>query len=205
MKTTKTKRAGLTSRRTFLKTGAAAAGAALLGAAVKATPSSATDQAQDNIEEVQLLFVQTSKDVVLEKGKMTLKGISPMTIFFSDRPKRIAGHMATEDFVADWKEGKGKNSFVDNPPNATLSIFGKDEIVDIVIELKNPRLNGNDFIYDIGVLEEDHPITSGPCSLFIDPIGRPLSPISIAGVHRRHRRRHRRHARHRHEAMHHRR
>jgi anaerobic selenocysteine-containing dehydrogenase len=51
-----------TSRRTFLKTGAAAAGAALLGAAVKATPSSATDQAQDNIEEVQLLFVQTSKD-----------------------------------------------------------------------------------------------------------------------------------------------
>ena len=50
-----------------------------------------------------------------------LKGIGPMTIFFSDRPKRIAGHMATEDFVADWKEGKGKNSFVDNPPNATLS------------------------------------------------------------------------------------
>jgi len=180
------------SRRAFLKTGAAAAGVALLGAAVKATPSSATDQAQDNIEEVQLLFVQTSKDVVLEKGKMTLKGISPMTIFFSDRPKRIAGHMATEDFVADWKEGKGKNSFVDNPPNATLSIFGKDEIVDIVIELKNPRLNGNDFIYDIGVLEEGHPITSGPCSLFIDPIGRPLSPISIAGVHRRHRRRARR-------------
>jgi hypothetical protein len=194
MKTTKTKRVGLTSRRTFLKTGAAAAGAALLGAAIKATPTTAADQAQDNLEEVQLLFVQTSKDVALEKEKMTLKGISPTTIFFSDRPKRIAGHMATEDFVADWKEGKGKNSFVDDPPNATLSIFGKDEIVDIVMELKNPRLKGNDFIYDIGVLEIDHPITSGPCSLFIDPIGRPLSPTSVAGVHRRHRRRRRRHA-----------
>jgi len=178
-----------TSRRTFLKTGAAAAGAALLGAAVRATPSSATNQAQDNLEDVQLLFVQTSKDVVLGKGKMTLKEISPTTIFFSDRPKRIAGHMATEEFVDDWKEGKGKNNFVDDPPNAALSIFGKDEIVDIVMELKNPRLKGNDLIYDIGVLEEDHPITSGPCSLFIDPIGRPLSPVSVAGVHRRHRRR----------------
>ena len=50
MKTTKTKRVGLTSRRTFLKTGAAAAGAALLGAPAKATPSSATDQAQGNLE-----------------------------------------------------------------------------------------------------------------------------------------------------------
>jgi len=183
-----------TSRRTFLKTGAAAAGAALLGAAVRATPSSATNQAQDNLEDVQLLFVQTSKDVVLGKGKMTLKETSPTTIFFSDRPKRIAGHMATEEFVDDWKEGKSKNNFVDDPPNATLSIFGKDEIVDIVMELKNPRLKGNDLIYNIGVLEEDHPITSGPCSLFIDPIGRPLSPVSVAGVHRRHRRRRRRHA-----------
>ena len=181
-----------TSRRTFLKTGAAAAAAALLGAAVKATPTTASDQAKDNLEEVQLLFVQTSKDVALEKGKMTLKGISPTTIFFSDRPKRIAGHMTTEEFVVDWKEGKGKNNFVDDPPNSTLSIFGKDEIVDIVMELKNPRLKGNDLIYDIGVLEEDHPIPSGPCSLFIDPIGRPLSPTSVAGVHRRHRRRRRR-------------
>ena len=193
----KERKAAKQSRRTFLKNGAAAAGAALLGAAVKATPSSATDQAQDNIEDVQLLFVQTSKDVVLGKGKMTLKEISPTTIFFSDRPKRIAGHMATEEFVDDWKEGKGKNSFVDDPPNATLSIFGKDEIVDIVTELKNPRLKGNDLIYDIGVLEEDHPITSGPCSLFIDPVGRPLSPTSVAGVHRRHRRR----ARRRHEVI----
>ncbi len=44
-----------TSRRIFLKTGAAAAGAALLGAAVKATPTTAADQAQDKQEEVQLL------------------------------------------------------------------------------------------------------------------------------------------------------
>ena len=175
--------------RTFLKTGVVTAGVALLGAATKATATTAADQAQDSLEEAQLLFVQTSKDVALENSKMTLKGIGPTTIFFSDRPKRIAGHMDTEEFVADWKEGKGKNSFAADPPNATLSIFGKDEIVDIVMELQNPRLEGSDLIYDIGVLEQDHSITSGPCSLFIDPVGMPLSPTSVAGVHRRHRRR----------------
>jgi len=193
------------SRRAFLKTGAAAAGAALLGAAVKATPATAADQAQDNLEEVQLLFVQNAKDVVMGKGRLTLIGVSPTTLFFSDRPKRVVGHMTTADFVLEWQEGTGKESFHADPPNATLSIFAKDEIVDIVVELKNPRLAGGALVYSIDVLEEEEPVPSGPVSLFIDPIGRPLSPISIAGVHRRHRRRHRRHARHRHEAMHHRR
>jgi len=186
-----------TSRRTFLKVGAAAAGTTLLGALLA--------QAQGKEEQVQLLFVQTAKDVVMGKGRLTLIGVSPTTIFFSDRPKRIAGHMSTADFVGEWQEGTGKESFHADPPNAALSIFTKDEIVDVVVELKNPRLAGGALVYDIDVLEEDEPIPSGPVSLFIDPIGRPLSPVSVAGVHRRHRRRHRRHAHHRHEVSHHRR
>jgi hypothetical protein len=99
--------------------------------------------------------------------------------------------MTTKDFVDEW--GEGGNSFAADPPNATLSIFGEDEIVDIVLTLKNPRLVGDDLIYDIAVLEEDVGPISGESSLFIDPIGRPLSPVSVAGVHRRHRRRVRRH------------
>ncbi len=127
----------------------------------------------------------------MEKGKLTLQRVSQTTIFFTDRPKRLAGHMTTSDFVEDW--GVGKNSFADNPPNATLSIFGKDEIVDIVLTLKNPRLEGGNLVYDIAVLLEDVPPVSGQSSLFIDPIGRPMSPMSIAGVHRRERRHVRRH------------
>jgi hypothetical protein len=184
----------VTSRRTFLKTGATAAGAALLGAAIKATGASATDQDQQDLEDVQFLFVQTAKDIVMGKGRLTLIGINPTTLFFADRPKRIAGHMSTEDFVLEWQEGTGKESFHADPPNATLSIFAEDEIVDVVVELKYPRLAGGALVYDIDVLEKDEPIPSGPVSLFIDPIGHPASPGSVAGVHRRHRRRHRRHA-----------
>ncbi|MGB5884305.1 MAG: hypothetical protein WBG28_09430 [Desulfobulbales bacterium] len=147
--------------------------------------------AEEKTEMAELLFVQNSHDVSLEKGKLTLKKVGPTTLFFTDRPQRTAGHMTTKDFVDDWSVGE--NNFADNPPNAALSVFGEDEIVDIVVTLKNPRLEGENLIYDIAVLEGDPGPVSGQNSLFIDPLGRPLSPGSVAGVHRRHRRRVRRH------------
>jgi len=189
------------TRRHFLIKGAAVAGAALMGTALKDMSASAAaetrdkqkDKQQDKQQEVQWLFVQTAKAAVFENSTLRLKEISPATLFFSDRPKRVAGHITTEDFLLDWKEGK--DNFSVDPPNAVLSIFGDDEIADIVVELKNPRLEGNDLVYDIGIIKEDVPKISGPCSLFIDPLGRPLSPTSVRGVHRRHRRRRiRRHA-----------
>lgn len=182
-----------TSRRTFLKTGAAAAGAVFLGEAFNLSFASAAEKTRQDLKDVQLLFVQNAKDVSLKNGRLTLIGVSLTTIFFSDRPRRIAGHMHTEDFVLEWQKGTCKESFRTVPPNGTLSIFAEDDIVDIVLELKNPRLAGGALVYDIAVLEQDEPIPSGPVSLFIDPIGRPMSPGSIAGVHRRERRRVRRH------------
>ena len=116
-----------------------------------------------------------------------------MTLFFTDRPERIAGHIPTEEFLLDWKEGEDEANFAADPPNAVLSIFGKEEIVDIVVELIKPQLEKDDLVYKIKVIEEDLSEISGSCSLFIDPIGRPVSPTSIAGIHRRQRRRRRRH------------
>lgn len=162
----------------------------MLACFVMAVGLATAGQALGAEESLQLLFVQNAKGAVLGKGRLVLKEVSPTTIYFSDRPKRIAGHMETADFVLDWQEGKGKGSFAEDPPNGALSILGKDTIVDVVVELKNPRLVGTDLVYDIKVLEKDIAIPSGPCSLFIDPLGRPASPTSVAGVRRRERRRH---------------
>ena len=142
-------------------------------------------RAEDTSKTVQLLYVQNSQDVRIEKDKLILKDIAATTIYFSDRPERIAGHMTTSDFVAEW--GEGKNSFAADPPNASVSIFGENEIIDIVVTLKNPRLVGDDLVYDSEILLEDKKPISGQCSLFIDPVGRPRSPTSVAGVHRRER------------------
>ena len=74
--------------------------------------------------------------------------------------------------------GHGENSFRDDPPNAVLAFLEEgDEITeDVVVTLTHPRLKGSDLTYRATVLEGELPRTSGACSLFIDPIGRPPAP-----------------------------
>jgi hypothetical protein len=135
----------------------------------------------------QLLFVQGATGVELGAGgrTLTLKGLSPTTLFFSDRPVRIAGHYRTEEYLDFWKNGP--DSFLKDPPNATLSVFlkGKDELNDVVVTLRNPRVSGGDITYDVTVISGTLPQGGGPASLFIDIIGLPFTPLSFAGVARR--------------------
>ena len=138
---------------------------------------------QQDEEIIEYLMVQNSEDVKVTSNTLTLIGISPTTIFFSDRPKRIVGHVYTEDVITIWNEGK--DNLAEDPPNATLSIFGENEIIDLVIELKNPKMEDDNFTYDIVLLDGEIPDFGGRASLFIDPVGRPLTPVSAGGVARR--------------------
>jgi hypothetical protein len=110
--------------------------------------------------------------------------VSPVTVFFTDRPERIAGNMPTRAFVPFWSDGK--DSFAKDNPNANLSVLEPDKVVaDIVVTLANPVLNGDDLSYDVKILEGTMPAAGGPVSLFIDVIGMPMTPLSYAGVARR--------------------
>jgi len=144
-------------------------------------------QAED--EECEMLFVEQAKSMAFSAGVMTLTGVNPTIIFFCDRPVRVAGHMTLDAFIG--LVSKGENSFKENPPNAALSIFGSDgHVGQVVMELsKAPKIDGTTMSFEIQVLEGTMPKIGGPIALFIDPIGRPASPTSRAGVHRRHRRR----------------
>ena len=97
--------------------------------------------------------------------------------------------MLSRHFVANWAEGD--NSFAENPPNAVLT-FGEpgDRLPeDAVVVIQDPHLDGDTLTYSIKLLDGTVPAATGPCALFIDPLGRPLSPVSVAGMHRRARRR----------------
>ncbi len=145
-------------------------------------------ESKDNSEHmVNMLFVQSADGAELKNGKLRLKGINRATIFFSDRPDRITGHEPTEDFVYNW--GVGDDSFQANPPNATLSIVTGPQPQEIVLVLKSPVIHSNDLIYDVKVLDGPQTVIGGATSLFIDTLGRPMSPGSVAGVKRRERRR----------------
>ena len=143
-------------------------------------------------DEFEALFVQSAQRVTSGDGAFTLHSLAPATLMFSDRPERIVGHLTAEQFVEGW--GHGENSFLVDPPNAVLSFLaaGEETPEDVVLTLTNPRLEGDDLTYSATVLDGDLSDATGPCSLFIDPIGRPLSPASVMGVRRRSRRRARR-------------
>jgi hypothetical protein len=146
-------------------------------------------------DEFEALYAQSATGMAYENGQLTLNGISPTTLYFSDRPQRITGHIPTEEFFDSW--GEGDDSFADDPPNAVLSIFTEEEIHDVVVVLSDPTLDGNRVSYSVDILDGEMPAVGGASSLFIDMIGRPLTPVSVAGVRRRGRRRGRRRMRRR--------
>lgn len=152
-------------------------------------PTAPTPESAIQLEE---MFVHLARRVTSDQKTLTLHGLSPSTLYFSDRPERVVGHMTTEQFVATW--GEGPNSFEEDPPNAVLSYVqtGSDTPNDAVVILTNPVAGDESITYSIEVLDGEVPAESGAVSLFIDPFGRPLSPVSVGGIHRRDRRRDRR-------------
>ena len=143
----------------------------------------------DAMEANESMFVQTANSFAAADGRLSLGGVAPATLYFSDRPKRAVGHVSNADFVGLW--GEGENSFQEDPPNAVLAFLEPSDQVpeDVVVVIRDPRLEDGSISYAFDALEGAVPSTAGPCTLFIDPLGRPLSPMSIAGVRRRQMRR----------------
>jgi len=169
----------MTTRRTLFV--AAPAFAATLAAG----ESARAQNVQSSSKTADFLFVQTAKGMAFDKtgGKLTLEGVSPVTLFFADRPERIAGNMNTTTFVPFWN--KGKDSFLPDPPNADVSILEGDQLRQVVVVLRDPVLQGDRLIYTVKVLQGEMPDKAADISVFIDIIGMPLTPVSFAGVARR--------------------
>ncbi len=158
--------------------------ASALAAAIAAKPTVANASGESQ-QKVDFLFVQTAKDLVFDasSNKLTLEGISPVTLFFSDRPQRIAGNMETTVFVPFWN--RGKNSFLSDPPNADISILEGNRLHQTVAVLRDPTLTDDALTYTVKVLKGEMPSRASLVSIFIDIIGMPVTPVSYAGVARR--------------------
>ncbi len=128
-----------------------------------------------------MLFVQDAKAISFDGSLLTLKDANPNIIFFCDRPVRTAGHMTREAFMKLVSEGE--DSFTTNPPNAAVSVFGaKGDVKQAVVTLhERPVVKGDDMLFPVKVLDGDLPSEGGTVVMFIDPIGRPLSPPPLPG------------------------
>ncbi|MGO7569443.1 hypothetical protein ACC738_17445 [Rhizobium ruizarguesonis] len=130
------------------------------------------------------LAVLNSGGARLENGKLTMSGVSAVSIVFADRPVRAAGHVLTSEFIKQW--GEGADSFAKDPPNATISVLsGKgDSVADAVVVLKTPKLEGANLTFDVAVLEGDLAGADGPASLFIDWFAArgPYGGVAVGGA-----------------------
>ncbi|HEY6408954.1 MAG TPA: hypothetical protein VIY29_15955 [Ktedonobacteraceae bacterium] len=135
------------------------------------------------------MFVQSAHGLTTSNGTVTFHGLAHATLFFADRPQRVVGHLTSRKFVEQW--GDGEDSFAEDPPNAVVSFLEDGDTVpeEVTMTISDPRLDGDTLTYHVDILDGALPASAGPCSLFIDPVGRPLSPVSVMGVRRRERRR----------------
>jgi hypothetical protein len=157
----------------------------VLAASAVATAGLVSRASADDKKEIDYLLVQTAKGLTFDKAanRLSLVGVSPVTLFFADRPERVAGNMRTADFVPFWS--KGNDSFKKDPPNADVSFVDGDSMRQVVIVLRDPVLEGDSLHYTVRTLNGEMPVRAQDVSVFIDIIGMPWTPASYAGVARR--------------------
>jgi len=122
------------------------------------------------------MIVLNARGAKLEGQKLVLEGISPNAIIFADRPIRSAGHALTAHLLEEWSD-KAPDSFAKTPPNATVSAFSKSKagVVDAVMVLKSPKLEGERLTFDVDVLEGNLAGGDGAVSVFMDIINLPIT------------------------------
>jgi len=155
----------MTTRRTLITA------AALTALAVPLSFGVTLAQAEE--QKIQLMFVQTAEDLKADDKTLRLVNVGQQTLYFSDRPVRLAGHLPMPAYMEEWTAGAGPDNFASDPPNATLSVLepGRDENTVAVVEISDPVVDGNDLVYSYQMIEGTMPEVGGATALFIDWIG----------------------------------
>jgi hypothetical protein len=122
------------------------------------------------------MFVLNARSAKLQDKKLILEGVAPSVIVFADRPVRSAGHAMLPHVLEEWTLN-APNSFAKDPPNATVSVLNKAKasVVDAVVTLKSPKLEGDKLTFDVEVLEGDLAGADGGASVFMDLVNLPVT------------------------------
>ena len=122
---------------------------------------------------VQLMFVQTSESLKADDKTLRLVNVGQQTLYFSDRPARVAGNLTMPAYLDEWTARAGPDNFAKNPPNATLSVYqpGTHQNALTVVTISDPVVEGRDLVYRYKLVEGKMPNTGGATALFIDWIG----------------------------------
>src|SRR5213593_2169840 len=98
-----------------------------------------SEKTEKQVDQIEALFVQSANGLTSSRGTVTFHGLAHSTLFFSDRPQRVVGHLHTRKFVDQW--GEGENSFAEDPPNAVVSFLEDGDTVpeEVTVVLHDPQ------------------------------------------------------------------
>jgi hypothetical protein len=179
---------GLSGRSLSRRSAVAAGGAGL--AAIALGQSGQAEQATPvTDDELSILFVQVADGGTFVASaddptlfELTLTGVAPQTVWFSDRPERRSGMVNTADFAIDPVFDPA------DPPNAAIVTSSDAGADTLIVELTNPRFDAaagtvtydakpvasyvGEALADHAALQTDAQLaeTLGATSLFIDEL-----------------------------------
>ena len=141
--------------------------ASVLGAALLSSPAAADPAATARAsgKGTQWLMIQTAAAYRLHGRTLTLTGVSPSTMMFTDRPQRVAEQLPTDRFIQSWAR-----AFISDPPNAGITSVINGKLQTVTVELTKPRLSGTTLTYEVRLLKGSLPKSGGSTSVFIDSI-----------------------------------
>jgi len=149
------------------------------------TPSKTAGDSSSS-SKAQFMFVQVAEDIKADPATKVLRlvKVNQQTLFFSDRPVRIAGHLTMADYLTEWTTKAGKDNFAKDPPNATLSVYepGRSENTIVVVEITNPIVEGADLLYTYKIINGTVPAAGGATALFIDSVRGVGGPAGVGHV-----------------------
>ena len=174
------------SSQLLIHTGRAFILAAAMLSLAGCSTASKTSTASATSSKAQLMFVQVAQDLKVDPATKTLRlvKVNQQTLFFSDRPVRIAGHLTMADYLTEWTTKAGKDNFSKDPPNATLSVYepGQPENTIAVVEITNPIVEGADLLYTYKITNGTLPAAGGATALFIDSVRGVGGPAGVGHV-----------------------
>ncbi|MCY6381571.1 hypothetical protein [Hoeflea prorocentri] len=122
-------------------------------------------------------YVQQASSMTFDGTTLTLRGVAPSTIFFSDRPYRTAGQVSTGQFAELWKAPGG--AFSVTPPNAAVSVLGNVSDAPAIVELTSADMDGVELKYGVKIISGKLPESADNVALFVDHGPRPSSERNV--------------------------
>lgn len=126
-------------------------------------------------------YVQQASSLQYDGQSLTLQGVAPSTIFFSDHPYRLTGQVDTATFANLWTAPNGP--FASNPPNAAISVLGQTGVSPAIVELTSASADGASVTYGVKVLSGEIPASAENIALFVDHGPRPVNGVHYYPYH----------------------